>query len=904
MGVIKVESFNVNVANGTTHTLTNNVGNLTNAFIRRPGPSDKASGGPTGSTANSNPDDVHCGVELTNTNTITFRAGSSVTRKIMGEVWRYTGSPGGADEFICRSHVAVPVTGATTTTTISGIVDRNKCIPFITGLSTTAGSVNDYDISTFAAHINTNGDLVVSNNNSGASGTVYVDVVEFTGTNWKIGHGISSNHDTADEIITLNTDSTGSGGAIFSVEPTNAILEINMEGDAGGETGLSDVLATAIFTSNTQVQFRQEGDGDGNAANDGDAYIHVFSNESIQVYRDNIVSISETNGGTEATIGFPSAAPTDRAIDELSLEWFPDTTGVGTAHARGRLNARITSATGTIQHWVHRSGNDVDVRYGVIDLTGVTGVANLTVTDVDGDNLVTNTQTNVIVSGIPFESVQGIGKVELVEFLNYTGTIVQQTIINWSNTSITINISAGALADTNCYLAVTTSSGARGLIPITVGIPPLTYSEVVLNLSPDHFWEFNGDLLDTAGVDTKNGSNNIGSPGFSTNPLTRGRTQSFTISAQGQRIEIPDSNYMNLQTETTRTMGGWIRINQVQDSFVCFYEEGGGVNNLAFFMGIGGILIAQLADTSDDNVHAFSDFKLQPNRNYHIIFRFDYLGTRRFELLVDGVLQSSTFGNPLTSAGNHLDSHSGDIGFGDAEGTLEVFGTDITFPAAVTSYYQDWATWTTFLPDSTIRTQLFELGVRGDYTITTDTEIIMQNSLNAYSNTVQPNSDCTFKINESVDGDFRLNVDNITFDEGTTLQFQYLGQDTLTLTRVNGSNLDPNKMSTPNGGTIIITESVPIQITILDIDTLLPLENATVLLSTDLGGDLASGIELIKGTTDVNGIISTNLDYTNNQPVIGRARRASESPFYQESIISGTVTNNGLVLNTFLIKDI
>ena len=105
-------------------------------------------------------------------------------------------------------------------------------------------------------------------------------------------------------------------------------------------------------------------------------------------------------------------------------------------------------------------------------------------------------------------------------------------------------------------------------------------------------------------------------------------------------------------------MGGWIRITEVQDSFVCFYEEGGGVNNLAFFMGMGGVLVAQLADTGDDNVHAYSDFKLQPNRDYHILFRFDYTGTDRFELLVDGILQDVTFGNPLTSAGGHLDAHS------------------------------------------------------------------------------------------------------------------------------------------------------------------------------------------------------------------------------------------------------
>ena len=103
MAVIKVESFDVDVADGSTHVLTNDVGDLADAFIRRPGPSDKASGGPTGSTGNTNPDDAHMGVEMTATDTLTFRAGSAVTRKIMGEVWRYTVAAPPEAPTTCRS---------------------------------------------------------------------------------------------------------------------------------------------------------------------------------------------------------------------------------------------------------------------------------------------------------------------------------------------------------------------------------------------------------------------------------------------------------------------------------------------------------------------------------------------------------------------------------------------------------------------------------------------------------------------------------------------------------------------------------------------------------------------------------------------------------------------------------
>lgn len=808
MGVIKVESFNVNIANGSTHTLTNNVGNLANAFIRRPAPSDKSSGGPTGTTGNANPDDVHVGVDFTSTSQLTFRAGSNVTRKIMGEVWRYTGDVGGADEFICRAHTFVTMSGGTVGTVgIPGIINKDKCVPFITGVNTNSGSVNDYDITTFAAHINDSGDLAVTSGRSGTNGTVYVDVVEFTGSNWTVGHGVSSNHDTSDEIITLNTNSTGIGGSTFSVPNiSNALIEINMEGDSGGETGLSDVLATAVFVNDQQVQFRQEGDGDSNAANDSDGYVHVFANEGMSVTRELITNISETNGGSEATIGFPAGTPTNVALDELCLEWMVDTTGVGTAHARGRLQARIINASGSVQHWVHRSGNDVDVRYGVADLSGIIGLETISITDVDTDEVLSNVQSNVIITGAPFESVQGSATVNFSDNSSGSGTNVLQNITSWSDTSVTINFDAGALSDTNGFLRIVTNSGAVGFIAIQAGVPPVSYEESINSLFPDHYWSLDGNYNDIAnGLDW---SVRSGSPSFTSNPLTRGRSQAWTVDAQGQEAGPSNSPNINDGSISTRTMGGWIRFSEIQDSFVMIYEEGGNVNNVAFLMGVGGILIAQLADTGDDNVHAYSDFPLQPNRTYHIMFRFDYNGTSVYELLIDGIVQSSSFGNPLTSSGNHLDSHTGDIAFGDSSDSLEVFGTDINFPAATTCYYQDWATWTSFITDSQVRRDVFEQGVRGLINISSGTQAQMQSALNAYSGTVQPNADCVFRIQSCTDGNFALDFDNITFDNATTFQIMYLGIDVLTVNNLNGSNVDPNKISTLNGGTVnIVTPS-------------------------------------------------------------------------------------------------
>lgn len=380
-GEVKVESFDVDVANGSTHTLTNDVGSTSSAFIRRPGPTDKASGGPIGSTANEAPDDAHIGMALTATDTITFYCTDATSRKVMGEVWRYTGPTGGANEFIKRGSYAVTLSGTSASQAVSGISDEDKCVPFITGISSSSASVNDWDSATVAAHMDGSGNLVVSRNNSTVTVTVYVDVMEFTGANWSVGHGVSSNHDAATETVTLNTDSTGTGGSTFDVgDWETAFIEANMGGDTN-ETGLADVLALVYPHADTDKVSFSVTDADAGARNDATGYVHVVQHDDIIVKRANDANLAEGNN-SYGTATWPTGASTSESLDELALEWFVSTSGTGTAHARGRLNARITDATGTIQHWVHRSGNNIAVRYGVIDLSGLLPAATVSYQDI------------------------------------------------------------------------------------------------------------------------------------------------------------------------------------------------------------------------------------------------------------------------------------------------------------------------------------------------------------------------------------------------------------------------------------------------------------------------------------------------------------------------------------------
>ena len=453
--------------------------------------------------------------------------------------------------------------------------------------------------------------------------------------------------------------------------------------------------------------------------------------------------------------------------------------------------------------------NNDSAQFGVISLVSIFG-AYIFPPAVSTFNDFQWGQTNRVITGANFGALQGTGKVEV--WSDQLGTIkTVQTIDSWSDTSIQIDTVRGSLPDdTNVYLVITVDGGQESTpFIVSVGVPG--QDTVIAALGPDHAWSFNNTFADTGFQDTRDAFITAGSPTFVALPLSRGRTHSLRINAQSQRVEFANSNWTNAQTETARTMGGKIMISQVQDSFVCFYGEGGGVNNLAFFMGMGGILIAQFADTGDDNVHAYSDFKLAPNRVYDIRFRFDYNGRGLFESFVDGVLMSSTFGNPFTST--DLDAHSGDPGWGDASGTLEVFGTDILFPAAVISYYQDWDTYTREVTDTELRVELFEKSVIPEYTISSGTQAAMQAQVSVYENTIQGNHPCTFKIEGCTDGDFSLDFPNITFDAFTSIQIQYTGNDILSAKNLNGSNLIDSKVSTPYGGTVNIIEAIDTTIT-------------------------------------------------------------------------------------------
>ncbi len=74
--------------------------------------------------------------------------------------------------------------------------------------------------------------------------------------------------------------------------------------------------------------------------------------------------------------------------------------------------------------------------------------------------------------------------------------------------------------------------------------------------------------------------------------------------------------------------------------------------------------------------------------------------------------------------------------------------------------------------------------------------------------------------------------------------------------------------------------------------------------ATPATGTIDGTFVALEGTTDGSGDISTTRVYATDQPVVGRARKSSSSPFFKTADIVGTVDNvNGLSATAVMISD-
>ncbi len=74
--------------------------------------------------------------------------------------------------------------------------------------------------------------------------------------------------------------------------------------------------------------------------------------------------------------------------------------------------------------------------------------------------------------------------------------------------------------------------------------------------------------------------------------------------------------------------------------------------------------------------------------------------------------------------------------------------------------------------------------------------------------------------------------------------------------------------------------------------------------TTPATGTITATAQILTGLTDASGIVSTStFEFSNDQPVIGKARKASSGTKYKEGTIIGTITSAGFSATSLLVRD-
>ncbi|EIA08539.1 ice-binding family protein [Flavobacterium frigoris] len=323
--------------------------------------------GPIGSSASIEARGMSCSVYFSNANTIVFSrgTGANIITRVNIMIVEYLGSVGGPNEIIVRYRNAVtPVAGTAVQSLIMSTIpgNINKCIPFYSVQTTdtqNGGAANSLML--YCSGTNT-----LNYHRGGATNTVSarVEVVEFTGSNWSVGHGDSGTGGSDSGTITLNSSATGTGGNIFDVGSySNAFIWHTYKGDSGSGSNESIVDNYPVYTPNgtTKVNWSF---ANGHAGASERHFVHVLVNSNMNVTR----FLDSQNSENESVIDISTADLTD--LGQSLILGSSTSTGGGTAYGRGWRNYYFNSLN-QAAHWSHRSGNTMLHEIQIIDFIGL-----------------------------------------------------------------------------------------------------------------------------------------------------------------------------------------------------------------------------------------------------------------------------------------------------------------------------------------------------------------------------------------------------------------------------------------------------------------------------------------------------------------------------------------------------
>lgn len=427
----------------------------------------------------------------------------------------------------------------------------------------------------------------------------------------------------------------------------------------------------------------------------------------------------------------------------------------------------------------------------------------------------------------------------------------------------------------------------------------MAYSNDIDALSPDHRWSFDNTLNDQIGTahGTATGAT------FVTTPICADVAYSLLTDTVTERVSLPSITTINNSAQTRKAVAGWFVATAIQNPPKNIYGEGDETQAFRIILGWGNYLMFEV-DSSSFTLQIFGDVALEVDRPYHLCAIFEGNGYgNEFRAYLDGVKQINA--EPTNRQPDTATLAARTVGeFGDPAGTVAVGGTAVILIAPITGRWNEWAIWDgddAILTDTEVREELFEKGALADITISSGTESAMQTALDSYVDTIRSDAPLCIRIEDCTDGDFTLELDNITFNALASIHVQYIGNDTLTLININGS--DCSIVSTPAGGTITLKTRVMLTITVKDVTDFSVIVGARVYIEAETGGDLPDETEIMNTTTNGSGVATVSFDYTSSQPIVGRVRKSSATTFYQTGTISGPITSSGLTQTVLLIPD-
>ena len=446
----------------------------------------KSNAGRNGSGSDLDGDDVAGARQLTSPSTLTYyrESGSiAANMRFNTSIWEYIGAPGGNNEMIVRGRYAVNLNGTTNSITqaLSGISNAGDCIPFITGImnKTTA---DDSDSGTAIAYLEDATTLRVLKGSNGNNVTVYITVVEFTGSNWNVLHGDSASVSADTGTITLRNNSDGTGTATNVSAWSDAIIFSHHIGDTGASgtnDALSDNWPVMDPGSNDQsVDWTFHGNHD--SAGTNRHFAHVLTNTDLNVTRYQNTS----NAANETTMNITSAGLTD--VNQALIVGSSSSSGGGTAYARGWRNYYLNSTT-QAAHWSHRSGNTMSHEIQIVDLSDlVTGAlpTYCASTGTNGDGYTDNIRL------VDFNTINNASPNADIGYTDFTA--ISTTVTQSSSYDLTVNVNTGgaytyhviAWIDWNIDgdftdpgetfdlgSAISTANGPPSLSPLSITIP-------------------------------------------------------------------------------------------------------------------------------------------------------------------------------------------------------------------------------------------------------------------------------------------------------------------------------------------------------------------------------------------------------------------------------------------------